>query len=165
MFKSDNQVRILAGEEEGYSSWITANYLNGLLRTATTTGVIELGGSSLQVAFSVNNEVLNSNANNHLIDISVQNKNHKLYSHSYLCFGTTAIRNMYDAFIVRRENYAMSMLAACYPENYVLELDQNELAESPCVNGLMYGNEYEFVINPTKINEVKEFSLQTLRLI
>jgi Golgi nucleoside diphosphatase len=145
----------LSGEEEGYSSWITANYLNGLIKTATTNGVIELGGSSLQVAFSIDGEALHANANKYLVDIRVQNRNHKLYSHSFLCFGTTAIKHMYNAFIVRRENYARSMLAACYPENYDLELNREELIESPCVNGLMYNDQYEFVIDTLKITEVK----------
>lgn len=51
-------IRVLSGEEEGYYSWVALNFRMGrfhrLPSRIPTLGVIDLGGSSLQVAVEVN---------------------------------------------------------------------------------------------------------------
>ncbi|KAI4329543.1 hypothetical protein MLD38_027921 [Melastoma candidum] len=51
-------IRVLSGEEEGYYSWVALNFrmgrLSDLPSRIPTLGVIDLGGSSLQVAVELN---------------------------------------------------------------------------------------------------------------
>ncbi|XP_042955871.1 probable apyrase 6 [Carya illinoinensis] len=53
LFK-DEWARIIRGEEEGFYAWVAANYALGTLggEPRETTGIVELGGASLQVTFA-----------------------------------------------------------------------------------------------------------------
>lgn len=53
LFK-DEWARVILGEEEGFYAWVAANYALGTLggEPQETTGIVELGGASLQVTFA-----------------------------------------------------------------------------------------------------------------
>ncbi|KAK9280155.1 hypothetical protein L1049_013842 [Liquidambar formosana] len=53
LFK-DEWARVIEGQEEGVYAWVAANYALGTLggEPQKTTGIVELGGASMQVAFA-----------------------------------------------------------------------------------------------------------------
>ncbi|KAK4760551.1 hypothetical protein SAY87_005444 [Trapa incisa] len=55
----DEWVREIQGEDEGVYAWVAVNYVLGSLRgeLQDTTGVIELGGGSLQVAYAMKDAI------------------------------------------------------------------------------------------------------------
>lgn len=50
----DDWARVIPGEEQGVYAWVSANYALGTLNSdpRETTGIVELGGASLQVTFA-----------------------------------------------------------------------------------------------------------------
>lgn len=50
----DEWARVMKGQEEGVYSWVAVNYALGSLGSEPqeTTGIVELGGASMQIAFA-----------------------------------------------------------------------------------------------------------------
>lgn len=55
LYKSDDQVKIIDGKDEGIYAWISANYFSEKFSKKTdpvsTFGTLDLGGASTQIAF------------------------------------------------------------------------------------------------------------------
>ena len=50
---SNSSIRVISGEEEGFYLWLAANYERNQYSVPFTVGVLDLGGSSLQISYDV----------------------------------------------------------------------------------------------------------------
>ncbi|EOA40236.1 hypothetical protein CARUB_v10008956mg [Capsella rubella] len=76
---------VISGSDEGVYAWVVANHALGSLggEPLKTTGIVELGGASVQVTF-VSSEIVPLEFSRKL---AYQNVSYNLYSHSFLHFG------------------------------------------------------------------------------
>lgn len=83
-----NWVRVLTGKEEAYYGWVALNYKLGSLGNsskASTVGLLDLGGSSLQVVVEVADE--NENENENVMASDIGSINHNILAYSLPAFG------------------------------------------------------------------------------
>jgi len=97
-FTSDEQARIIAGEEEAIYGWAASNFVLGsllensegsgtVINPKLTHGALEMGGSSTQISFYQPNEDIMSN----LFKLQIgQGKHWNVYAHSFLYFGVNS---------------------------------------------------------------------------
>ncbi|XP_048456616.1 ectonucleoside triphosphate diphosphohydrolase 6 isoform X1 [Rhincodon typus] len=88
-------VSIMDGTDEGISAWITVNFLVDSLQGEkhNTTGMLDLGGGSIQITFLPHSEMtLQTSPVNYITSIQMFNSTYTLYSHSYLGFGLMSAR-------------------------------------------------------------------------
>ncbi|MBA0585905.1 probable apyrase 7 isoform X1 [Gossypium raimondii] len=81
-----NSIRVLTGKEEAYYGWVALNYKMGSLGNsskASTFGLLDLGGSSLQVVV----EVSDKNDNGNVMTSNIGSTNHKILAFSLPAFG------------------------------------------------------------------------------
>jgi len=99
--RSDDDVVIMDGKDEGVYAWITANYLLKTIRGDTPSGtpsysVLDLGGASTQIVFEpVFDEKRPDSAlkeGEHKYDLEFGGKTRVLYQHSYLGYGLKKAR-------------------------------------------------------------------------
>jgi apyrase len=78
------RVEVVTGTLEGVYQWLTVNYLKGNLGNPKheTTGIVEMGGASLQIAF-----VPRRPSKQHRIELRVGDRVYDLYAYSYDGFG------------------------------------------------------------------------------
>lgn len=79
-------IRVLSGKEEAYYAWIALNFKMGILGNASnssTLGLLDLGGSSLQVVAEVD-EIRNDE---HIVVSKVGNFQHHIVAYSLPAFG------------------------------------------------------------------------------
>ncbi|KAF8779060.1 hypothetical protein HU200_003025 [Digitaria exilis] len=91
----DQWATVISGAEEGIYAWVAANYALGTLGGDPhgTTGIIELGGASVQVTF-VTDEPLPSKFS-HVLKFG--DVSYNLYSHSFLQLGlNVAYESLHD---------------------------------------------------------------------
>ena len=85
---------IASGEEEATFDWLGVNYLyNRLINNdsdMSTLGALDLGGQSTQIAFTPDP---NSNILADFTAVRLWEITHRLYTHSFLQYGTNAIRD------------------------------------------------------------------------
>ncbi|KAL6011469.1 hypothetical protein ACLOJK_001917 [Asimina triloba] len=82
-------IRILTGKEEAYYGWVALNYKMGKLGNSSsgpTLGVLDLGGSSLQVIL----EIGKSRENRHFLESEIGSLGHQLLAYSLPAFGLNA---------------------------------------------------------------------------
>jgi len=99
--RSDNDVVILDGSDEGVFAWITANYLLNTIRSDSPAGtpsyaVLDLGGASTQIVFEPMFDEKRPDASlepgEHKYDLDFGGKKRTLYQHSYLGYGLMKAR-------------------------------------------------------------------------
>lgn len=81
-----SSIRMLSGEEEAYYSWVALNYKLGSLENplkAPTLGVLDLGGSSLQVVM----EIDELKEHKHFISSKIGSSEHQILAYSLPKFG------------------------------------------------------------------------------
>lgn len=81
-----NWIRVLSGKEEAYYGWIALNYKMGIFGKASrspTLGLLDLGGSSLQVV----TEVDELRQDEHIVISKVGKFQHRILSYSLPAFG------------------------------------------------------------------------------
>ncbi len=98
------QAKTISGEDEGLFDWISVNYLNDDLGTQKTSGALDLGGASTQIAFTVDTP-------------SVANKNftyngirYNIYSKSFLGLGLDKATSGISSTLKAKQY--------CFPESY-----------------------------------------------
>ncbi|XP_033131836.1 probable apyrase 5, partial [Brassica rapa] len=92
----DEWASVISGSDEGIYAWVIANYALDSLGgdPLQTTGIVELGGASAQVAF-VSSEVVPPEFSR---TISYGGVAYKIYSHSFLHYGQdTAQEDLYES--------------------------------------------------------------------
>eukprot|EP01024_Parvocaulis_polyphysoides_P014653 TRINITY_DN1611_c1_g5_i2.p1 TRINITY_DN1611_c1_g5~~TRINITY_DN1611_c1_g5_i2.p1 ORF type:complete len:458 (-),score=70.89 TRINITY_DN1611_c1_g5_i2:184-1557(-) len=85
-------VEIMEGQDEGAFAWLTLNYLLGTLGGSSTVAAIDLGGGSVQQAFSVDDESAQKAPEGYIKIVSYGINKYNVYVHSYLNFGLMAGR-------------------------------------------------------------------------
>jgi len=142
MFK-DRYARIISGEEEGISSWITVNYLNGGLNYSLETtqrrkntimkgrtiGALDMGGASTQITFVPSKSAQKS------AKLKLYGKEYAVYTHSFLCFGMKEAQRRFLAQLVKDANYSTSVDNPCGPKGHQRNVTSKYLWVPPCVEG------------------------------
>jgi hypothetical protein len=106
-FDSEEQARIISGEEEAIYGWTAINYLMGTLlendigfgaveQPNRTFGALDMGGASTQISFYEPSEDVVAN----LFKMQVASKHWNVYAHSFLYFGANLSRERLSARIV-----------------------------------------------------------------
>ncbi|XP_043723099.1 probable apyrase 7 isoform X4 [Telopea speciosissima] len=91
-----NSIRVLSGKEEAYYGWVALNYKLGFLEKSSNTptlGVLDLGGSSLQVVV----EIDESREDKHFIKSKIGPIEHEILAYSLPAFG---LNDAFDRTIV-----------------------------------------------------------------
>lgn len=134
-----DQVQVITGEEEGLLGWISINYLmDGFTANesdhtdgSSTFGFLDMGGASTQIAFEpeATADVINFAASgkvsdkqhNGLLEVAFQRLdfskvNHKVFTTTFLGFGTNAARSRFVLSLVEQEsNIEGKILDPCLP--------------------------------------------------
>ncbi|KAM7274163.1 hypothetical protein ACFE04_028827 [Oxalis oulophora] len=76
-------IRVLTGKEEAYFGWVALNYKMDSLRNSTTLGLLDLGGSSLQVVIEKNDTEDDKN----LVRSKIGSVEHQILAYSLPDFG------------------------------------------------------------------------------
>lgn len=89
----DQWATIISGADEGIYAWVAANYALGTLGGARqdTTGIIELGGASIQVTFATDKPMPQEFS--HVLKFG--DITYNLYSHSFLHLGQVILIHKY----------------------------------------------------------------------
>lgn len=86
----DRTARIIEGHMEGLLAWVSINF--DVKSKSPTTGIFELGGASMQVAFVAEGD----NGNNlepHVKDVCLTTGNHVVYTKSWSNYGVDSFWN------------------------------------------------------------------------
>lgn len=105
------QLKVLQGDEEGLFAWLTVNYLMGKLgeaATSKTTGVVDVGGATLQLAFEIDPTKLKNSK--YVLNFNIGKRYYYVYVHSYPKFGQNTLL---------KDN--MSLQKACLEKYYTAE--------------------------------------------
>ncbi|XP_020365271.2 ectonucleoside triphosphate diphosphohydrolase 3 [Rhincodon typus] len=130
---------ILSGKEEGVYGWITANYLlDNLLQrrtwihlernfTVKTTGTLDLGGASTEIAFVPKQHSRMSET----VIITLYSYNYTVYTQSLACYGRDEAEKMYRAKILQNSKRS-SIEDPCLPSNYNMTLQLKYIFDGLC---------------------------------
>lgn len=117
-------IRVLRGKEEAYYGWVALNYKMGMFRnhsSSPTLGLLDLGGSSLQVVM----EVESVEKDTHMMRSKFGFVEHQILAHSLPAFG---LNEAFDRTVVLlshtealRESSAgkLELRHPCYGSNFV----------------------------------------------
>lgn len=98
--------RIISGEQEGINGWMAVNYLLGVFDQSTdsdgqppqSTGVVEMGGSSMQITFAPSAPTKEDKKQ--LKEIDIAGHKYFLYTHSFLQYGLQAAEKLYQRLAI-----------------------------------------------------------------
>ncbi|XP_067833359.1 ectonucleoside triphosphate diphosphohydrolase 3 [Heptranchias perlo] len=133
--------QIISGQEEGIYGWITANYLLGNLRQrqtwnlkkriflVKTTGTLDLGGASTEIAFVPKESLLNVRSK---AEITLYSYKYNIYTHSLVCYGRDEAEKRYWAKLIQKSIEKSSIEDPCLPSNYTLTLHLWNIFGSLC---------------------------------
>lgn len=109
--------RIISGEQEGLNGWMAVNYLLGVFdshgSTQPSMGVVEMGGSSMQITFAPRNP--SEDDRKLLNEVRVAGTSHWLYTHSFLQYGLQAAEKLYQKLAIDHIEDAGN---PCYPKSF-----------------------------------------------
>ncbi|EFL92577.1 hypothetical protein REG_0385 [Candidatus Regiella insecticola LSR1] len=100
------EFRTISGQEEGVYAWVDVNYLNGTLEKKKTKGIIEIGGSSAQIAFATDKT---KHQDDNIMSININDVNYNIYAVSFLGLGS----NDFNLSITEKSEKDF-----CYPKEY-----------------------------------------------
>ncbi|KAK1173403.1 ectonucleoside triphosphate diphosphohydrolase 3-like [Acipenser oxyrinchus oxyrinchus] len=133
-------VSIITGQEEGIYGWITANYLMGNFveknlwnswvrpHRAETTGSLDLGGASTQIAFSPEQD----SKPNSTIAVVMYGYEYQVYTHSFQCYGRDEAEKRLLAALVQRSSGKSYAENPCYPQYYNTTMNAKYIFGSQC---------------------------------
>lgn len=112
-FDVDN-IRVISGEEEGVYGWISVNWIKGtMFDTLDAPGVIDLGGSSVQITFT---PVDHHDIVAGYFPLRFRGQNIRLYTHSYLQYGHEAAMYRVNAYLASRTRNYRHISHPCVPK-------------------------------------------------
>ncbi|PQQ11577.1 putative apyrase 6 [Prunus yedoensis var. nudiflora] len=128
----DEWARVIPGEEQGVYAWVSANYALGTLQSEPqeTTGIVELGGTSLQVTYAAK-ESLEVNSSPSRI-IKLFGVTYHLYSQGLPLFGQDAAwESLYELQKSRElttfsSSKERSLGNPCIPKGYKLTVNASD---------------------------------------
>ncbi|XP_066222679.1 ectonucleoside triphosphate diphosphohydrolase 8 [Saccopteryx leptura] len=132
---------LLSGQDEGAFGWITINYVLSLLvkysfsgewirpPEGKLVGALDMGGASTQITFVPRGPILDKSTQ---ATFRLYGFEHRVYTHSYLCFGRDQMLNRLLAQLVQSSPNAL-IRHPCYHSGYAGTLSLVPLYESPCV--------------------------------
>ncbi|XP_066910667.1 ectonucleoside triphosphate diphosphohydrolase 3-like [Clytia hemisphaerica] len=124
-------VGTIPGKDEATYSWTT---VNKVFPSKESNGIIEIGSTSLQIAFAPASGTNLPAAYSSEVDIN--GGNYKIYATSYLCLGKEEFMRRYYAELVRDANYSTTVDNPCGNKGYELNLTEQYLWEKqPCISG------------------------------
>lgn len=137
MFR-DDYARIISGEEEGISSWITLNYLKKALDLSVggnenqdskegTYGALDMGGASTQITFVPTKPAQKQT------EIVLFGKEYEPYTHSFLCYGLTEAQRRFFAQLLKDAKPESPVGNPCAPKGYHKNVTSNYVWATPCV--------------------------------
>ncbi|CAF0750987.1 unnamed protein product [Brachionus calyciflorus] len=143
LFKSNDQVKILTGKEEGLYAWISANYFANKFTTktdpTTTVGILDLGGASTQISFVPSSKSENNTVTNDFYEKArILGVDYSTYSHSFLCWGVNQIQLVYQTYLLIKNNYTEQVNAACFNTNATINFTTASIVGSNCANGRLF---------------------------
>ncbi|XP_024917670.1 ectonucleoside triphosphate diphosphohydrolase 3 isoform X3 [Cynoglossus semilaevis] len=133
---------IITGQEEGLYGWVTANYLKGNLLEKNlwntyvhpdgrkTTGSMDLGGASTQIAFAVPEDLRGPD----YMNVKMYGYSYNVYTHSFLCYGKNELGKKVLEKIVEDSNNFTYIENPCYPEGFNITIEVSEIFDSKCTN-------------------------------
>ncbi|XP_041371002.1 ectonucleoside triphosphate diphosphohydrolase 2-like [Gigantopelta aegis] len=137
--------RIISGAEEGTFSWITGNYVMGVFHVTPpakiiestkkikTFGALDLGGASTQITFVPRDMKMPAN---YSYDVKLYGHEHRVYSHSFLCYGVNEALRRLRAELVREQNYSSTIYNPCLPKGFNTTVwNHTDIFYSWCVSG------------------------------
>lgn len=131
---------IITGQEEGLYGWVTANYLKGNFLEKNlwnmyvhpdakeTTGSMDLGGASTQIAFAVSEDLSGPD----YMRLKMYGYPYNVYTHSFLCYGKNEMGKMVLAKIVEDAADPSHIENPCYPEGFNVTTKASEIFDSEC---------------------------------
>jgi len=139
-YEKGHGARILSGEEEGAFMWISVNYLLGVFKpgsTAQTTGTIELGGASTQIAFEPDGQQILDNK----FPLRVLGRRFSLYVHSYLYYGLDYV------VIWINENLALAKLSNPQQNPCMVAGDTTKAKDGKTITGTGDPGKCQLILN------------------
>jgi len=92
--------QIITGIDEGLFGWVTANYLNQYLSghevDAQSTGVLEMGGESVQLTFIPSESSMKFIPKDKLRPLKLGNTEFQVFTHSWMGVGMESVQNRHD---------------------------------------------------------------------
>lgn len=134
---------LLAGQDEGALGWITVNYILGRLvkysfsgewirpPEGTLVGALDMGGASTQITFVPGGPIRDPSTQ---ASFRLYGSQHRVYTHSYLCFGRDQALSRLLARLVQHSP-APRVRHPCYHSGYLGSLSLAPLYASTCVQG------------------------------
>ncbi|XP_038046366.1 ectonucleoside triphosphate diphosphohydrolase 8-like [Patiria miniata] len=147
----EKQANILSGEREGYSSWITANYLDQHLGVTPvldsiaealwgtpiprrpTLGALDLGGASTQITFVPKDP--STVPDEYKAKLRLYGTDYELYTYSFLCYGANEARRRLEANLIKESNFSSPTENPCAARNHTYTVDGEYLWKAPCSTG------------------------------
>lgn len=146
-------IRVLHGKEEAYYGWVALNYKMGRLGNHSmlpTLGLLDVGGSSLQVAMEVHDTVNHEQS----VRLTVGAIGHRVLAYSFPAFG---LREAFDrTLVILTQNETLRQRDG----NYILShpcLNPNYVQNYTCYNCRATNTTDEIFLGSTKQKE--EFSI------
>ncbi len=93
---------------------------------------MDLGGGSVQIIF-----VPEHPNPEYSETVRLFGHDYQTYSESFLCYGTDQANLIYRANMAKDQ----ALMANCLPFNATAKLSQQEISQSPCINGGIYEND------------------------
>ncbi|KAM5584846.1 putative apyrase 6 [Rosa sericea] len=126
----DDWARVVSGEEQGVYAWVSANYALGTLKSEAeeTTGIVELGGASLQVTFAQKETPQVQSSPSRVIKLF--GVTYHLYSHGLPQFGQDAAwESLYENYRKSTpfsDSRKGSLVNPCVPRGYKLTVNASD---------------------------------------
>lgn len=93
------------------------------------------------------------------MNLKIGTNTFNVYSNSFLCFGTTAIYNMYSMSQLKANNY-MTSKASCLPDGYDFEFLGEDILDQPCLTGQLFDQSHDFTIDSQQIETDKVYTIK-----
>ena len=166
-FLNDDWAKVISGGEEGMFGWINVNYLNRILfkneeageQIDIPYGSIDLGGYSLEIAFSTNETI-----KEHNISLNFSEVNYNLYSYSFQDYGEIRFYEiLMESIIINSSKSENSTIITnpCFLEGY------SETYKFENINYKIVGKNnislcQEYIKSNLKINKENEKSMDNV---